>query len=138
MGAFCCHGHQSFYPICLKELCSLSSSPAMLHIKFDQDWPTGLKRYSSSKVKGFRHSNASNSKVSSLIQPELKFIQAFMPVLVTNNFNDDSIKNERASTETAFSHYKSMGFFFRRSRAANSVVSGPICVKHLILLTDSE
>ena len=30
-----------------------------------------------------------------------------MPVLITSNFNDDSIKNERASTETAFSHYKS-------------------------------
>ena len=33
-----------------------------------------------------------------------------MPVLVTRNF-DDSIKNERASMETAFSHYKSMGNF---------------------------
>ena len=48
-----------------------------------------------------------------------------MPVLVTNNFDDDSIKNERASLETAFSHYKSMGIFFKRSRTANSV-SGPI------------
>ena len=47
-----------------------------------------------------------------------------MSVLVTTNFDDDSIKNERASMETAFSHYKSMGIFFRRSRAANSVVSG--------------
>ena len=49
-----------------------------------------------------------------------------MPVPVTSNFDDDSIKNERASLETAFSHYKSMGIFFS-SRAANSVVSGPIC-----------
>ena len=32
-----------------------------------------------------------------------------MPVLVTSNFDEDSIKNEQASTETAFSHYKSMG-----------------------------
>ena len=32
-----------------------------------------------------------------------------MPVLVTSNFDGDSIKNERASMETAFSHYKSMG-----------------------------
>ena len=32
-----------------------------------------------------------------------------MPVLVTSNFDDDSIKkNERASMETAFSHYTSM------------------------------
>ena len=34
-----------------------------------------------------------------------------MLVLVTSNFDDDSIKNERASRETAFSHYKSMGNF---------------------------
>ena len=32
-----------------------------------------------------------------------------MPVLVSSNFDDDSIKNEQASMETAFSHYKSMG-----------------------------
>ena len=34
-----------------------------------------------------------------------------MPVLVTSNFDDDSIENEPASMETAFSHYKSMGNF---------------------------
>ena len=34
-----------------------------------------------------------------------------MPVMVTSNFDDDSIKHEQASMETAFSHYKSMGIF---------------------------
>ena len=34
-----------------------------------------------------------------------------MPVLVNSNFDDDSIKNERASAETPFSHYKSMRNF---------------------------
>ena len=34
-----------------------------------------------------------------------------MPVLVTSHFDDDSIENERASMEKAFSHYKSMGNF---------------------------
>ena len=34
-----------------------------------------------------------------------------MPVLVTSNFNGDLIKTERASMETLFSHYKSMGNF---------------------------
>ena len=34
-----------------------------------------------------------------------------MPVLVTSNFDGDLIKNERASMETSFSHYKSMGNF---------------------------
>ena len=34
-----------------------------------------------------------------------------MLVLVSGNFDDDSIKNERASMEAPFSHYKSMGNF---------------------------
>ena len=34
-----------------------------------------------------------------------------MPVLVTSNFDDDSIRNEGASMESPFSHYKSMGNF---------------------------
>ena len=57
----------------------------------------------------FRHLRACNFKVRSLIWPEIKLIRAFMPALVTSNFNDDSIKNERASMETPFSNYKSMG-----------------------------
>ena len=44
-------------------------------------------------------------------RPEIEPIQAFMPVLVTSNFDDDLIKNEWASMETPFSHYKSMGNF---------------------------
>ena len=31
-----------------------------------------------------------------------------MPVLVTTNFDDDSIKNEPISMETAFSNHKSL------------------------------
>ena len=34
-----------------------------------------------------------------------------MPVLVTSNFDDDSIKNEQASMETSLSYYKSIGNF---------------------------
>ena len=34
-----------------------------------------------------------------------------MPVLVTSNFDDDMIKNEWASMQTPFSHYKSMEIF---------------------------
>ena len=51
-----------------------------------------------------------------------------MPVQVTSNFDDDSMKNERASMETPFSHYV-YGKFFRRSRAANYLVGGPIWPK---------
>ena len=46
-----------------------------------------------------------------LIRPKIEHDRPFMPVLVTSNFDDDSIKNERASMETPFSHYKSMGEF---------------------------
>ena len=53
MGGFCCHGHQSFDPICLKTLCSLFPSPVMLHIKFDQDRPTGLRDIQVRKCKIF-------------------------------------------------------------------------------------
>ena len=70
-----------------------------------------LQRYSSSKVWNFCHSRASNSKMSGLIRPKIKLDWVFMPVLVTSNFDDDSIKNYRASMETQFSHYKSMGNF---------------------------
>ena len=43
MWAFCWNGNQSFDPICRKTLCSLSPTPVMLYIKFDQDWPTGFR-----------------------------------------------------------------------------------------------
>ena len=49
--------------------------------------------------------------MSSLIRPEINLVWAFLPALVTSNFDDDSIKNERAGMETPFSHYKSMGNF---------------------------
>ena len=46
-----------------------------------------------------------------LIQPKIELNRAFMPVLVTSNFDDDSINNKVASMETVFSHYKSMENF---------------------------
>ena len=42
-------------------------------------------------------------------RPEIELVRAFMHVLGTSNFDDDSIKNERDSMETPFSYYKSMG-----------------------------
>ena len=43
MGAFCSHRNQSFKPICPKTLRNLSPTLMMLHIKFDQHGPTGLR-----------------------------------------------------------------------------------------------
>ena len=53
MGALCCHGHQSFDPICLKTLCNLSPPQVMLQIKFDQDWQIGLRDIQVRKCKIF-------------------------------------------------------------------------------------
>ena len=49
--------------------------------------------------------------MSDLIRPKIELDRAFIPVLVISNFDDGSIKNERASMETPFLHYKSMGNF---------------------------
>ena len=49
--------------------------------------------------------------MSGLIRPKIEPDRAFMHVLVTSNFDDNSVKNEQASIETPFSHYKSMGIF---------------------------
>ena len=105
------HHFPLYKSICPKTLCSLSPTPMMLHIKFDHDWPTGFRDIQVQKCEIFVIQGQVTPKFKSLIRPEIKLVQAFMPVLVTTNFDDDSIKNERASTESAFSHYKSMGNF---------------------------
>ena len=49
MGAFCCHVHQSFIVICPKTFCSIPFTSVMSHIKFDQDWPIGLRHIQAQK-----------------------------------------------------------------------------------------
>ena len=49
--------------------------------------------------------------MSGLIRPKIELDRAFIPVMVSRNFDDNSIKNEQASMATPFSHYKSMGNF---------------------------
>ena len=107
-GGFCCHGHQSFDKSASKSYAAFPP-PQWCYRKIWSRLANWLQRYSSSKVWNFRYSRTSNSKVNSLIRSEIKRIRAFKPVLVTSNFDDDSIKNEWASMETAFSHFKSMG-----------------------------
>ena len=101
MGAFCCHGNQSFDPICPKTLCSLFPTPVMLHIQFDQDWPTGFRDIQVQKCETF------------VTQGEVtpKWVVWFGPksnptkLLCLSWLPATSIKNEQASMETPFSHY---------------------------------
>ena len=117
MGAFCCHGHQSFDPICLKTLHSLSPLPVMLHIKFDQDWPTCLRDIQVRKCKIFviqgqvtpkwvvwsrPKSRAANSVVSGPIWWKFELVRDFMHVLGTCKYKKDLIKNNREKVETSF------------------------------------
>ena len=50
MGAFCCHGNQSFHPICPNILCSLSPTPVMLQIKIWSSLTNWFQRYSGLNV----------------------------------------------------------------------------------------
>ena len=95
----------------LKPYAAFPHTPMMLHIKFDEDRPTVVRDIQVQKVWNFRHSRASNFKMCGLIRPKIEVDRAFMSVMVTSNFDDDSITNERASMETPLSHYKSMGNF---------------------------
>ena len=52
-----------------------------------------------------------NTPVGQCLLSPWIFYRRVMPNLVTSNFDDDSIKNEQASMETPFSHYKSMRNF---------------------------
>ena len=112
-----------FWSFCLKTLCSLSPSQVMLQIKFDQDWPTGLRDIKVRKCNIFVIQGQvtpkwvvwSRPKSNS---PELLCLSWLPATLMMIRW-----KNEQASMETPFFHYRSMEIF-RHSRAANSVVSG--------------
>ena len=52
-----------------------------------------------------------------------------MYVLITCKYEKDPIKNSRENVMTSFFPLSVYGNFFRRSRAANSVVGGPIWPK---------
>ena len=75
----------------------------------------------------FRRSRAANSIVSSGIWPKLELIQAFIHVLITCKVNSIHYYLRHLS------HYKYMGYF-RRSRADNSIVCGPIWPKFELVL----
>ena len=72
----------------------------------------------------FKRSRAANSAVGGQIKPKFELIQDYIVVLVTCKNEEDPIKNQ--STRELTSQKLD---FFRRSRAANSEVSGGILPK---------
>ena len=127
MGAFCYHGHQIFDPICLKTLCSLSPTPVMLQIKFDQDWPTGLGDIQVRKCKIFVIQGQVAPKWVVWSGPKSNSSELLCLSWLPATLMIRSKTNELAWRQ----HFPviSLWEFFRRSRAANSVVSCPIWPK---------
>ena len=125
MGDFCCHGNENFDPICPKILCSLSPTSVTLHIKFDQDWPNGFRDIQVQKSEIFVAQGQVTPnwvvwfgpKSSSTELLCLSWLPATKLIMIRSKMN-----------ELAWRHHFpiiSVWAIFRRSRAANSVVSGP-------------
>ena len=119
MGAFCCHGNQSFDPICPKTIYSLSPTPVMLHIKFDQDWPNGFRDIQVWKC-GRRRRRTDDGP---LVYYKLT-LWAFCSGELTT----------KKKWRHRFSHYKSMGAFcFHGNQRFD-----PICPKTLCSLSPTQ
>ena len=92
-----------------KTLCSLSPPPVMLHTKFDQDWPTGLRNIKVLKCKVF--------VIQGQVTPKWVHVVWSGPKSTSSSFLCPSYQQLwwwldqkwKASMETPFSHYKSMG-----------------------------
>ena len=65
-------------------------------------------------------------ETSGRIWPNFELIQALMYFIITCKNEKDPIKNRPKKAATSFSPLYAYGDFFRRSRAANSTVGGPI------------
>ena len=128
MGAFYCHGNQSFNPICPKTLGSLSPTPMMLHIKFDQDWPPGCRDVQVQKCDIFVTQGRVTPKWVVWFDPKSNSTELLCLSWLPSTFIMIRLK----MNELAWRHHFpiiSLWEIFRRSRAANSVVSGSIWPK---------
>ena len=65
-------------------------------------------------------------ETSGRIWPNFELVQAFMHDLIACKYEKDQMKNSGENVMTSFSTLSVYGIFFRRSRAANSVVHGRI------------
>ena len=119
----------SSYPEC---------SPLMLHITFDQDWSTGLIDIHVWMCKYIRtlfwRSRARSSKVTGPIRPEFKLVPDFIPVLVTSKFDEDPIKNERA-TYVAWGHHFPIISIWEILQTLKSTYSKSGPIRPIILVT---
>ena len=116
--------------ICLKILCSLSPTPMMLHIKFDQDWPTGFRDIQVQKCEILVTQGQVTPYWTVWFGPKSNSTE----LLCLSWWLPETLKMIRSKmNELAWRHhFPIIGLYekcFRRSRAVNSVVSDPIWPK---------
>ena len=109
MWAFCCHGNQSFDPICPKTLCSLSPTALMLHIKFDQDWPTSFRDIQVKKCEIFVTQGQVNPNWEVWFGPKLSSTQLLCLSWLPATLMMIPSKMNELAWRQQFSLYKSMG-----------------------------
>ena len=129
MGAFCCHGNQSFDPISPNNICTLFPTPLTLHIKFDQDWPTGFRDIQVQKREIFVTQGQVTPKwvvrlAQNQTRPRCNACPGYPATLmmIRSNINKLALRQH-------FPIISLWKIYFWGSRAANSVVSGPIWPK---------
>ena len=108
MGGFLLPWKPEFWSNLSKTLCSLSSTPVMLHIKFDQDWPTGFRDIQVQMCEIFVTQGKLTPKWVVWFGPKWNLTEllclSWLPATLM------IIRSKmKTSMETAFSHYKSMG-----------------------------
>ena len=101
-----------FDPICPKTLCSLSPTPVILHIKFDQDWLTGFRDIQVQKCEIFDTQGQVTPKWVVWFGPKSYWTELLcLSWLPATLMMIRSKMNELACMETPFSYYISMGMF---------------------------
>ena len=114
--------------ICPKTLCSLSPIPMMLHIKFDQDWPTGFRDIQVQKCEIFITQGQVTLKSVVWFGPKLNSTELLCLSLLPATLMMIRSKLNKLAWRHHFPII-SLWEIFRPSRAANSVVSDPIWPK---------
>ena len=101
----------------------------MQYIKFDPDWPTGFRGIQVQKCDIFVTQGQVTSKLIVWFHPKANSTELLCLSWLPATLMMIQSKMNKLAWRHHFSHYKSMGNFFRRSRAAYSVVSGPNWLK---------
>ena len=124
LGAFCCHGNQSFDPVCPKTLCSLLPNQMMPHIKLNQEWPTGIRDIQVQKCEIFVTQGQVTPKWLVWFGPKSNSTELLCLSWLPATLMMIRSKMNKLAWRQIFSHFKPMGNFLdtQRQLTPSSVV----------------